>query len=115
MNERTGLVYAYLKGLALQEGVVTYGRLGELFNLPAIAIGPVLLDPITQTEQAAGRPMLTALVYGVDGSRPGQMFFELAREFGCFTGPDDSVSQVAFWEQERRRVYDYWRGNARGK
>ena len=50
--------------------------------------------------------MLTALVVkaGKQGI-PGDAFFDLAREYGRLT----NQSEVEFWREECRRVYEYWR------
>ena len=68
----------------------------------ASQLGP-LLAAINRTEDAAGRPLLAAVVVGTDGL-PGAAFFASARELGLYGGSDDR----AVWLRELRRVHAYW-------
>jgi hypothetical protein len=65
-------------------------------------LGPVLAA-VNRAEEAAGRPLLAAVVVGVTGL-PGAGFFAYARELGLHTGNDDH----ALWQGELRRVHAYW-------
>ena len=92
-----------LKVLAAARITTTYAAFGLLFDIPAIAVGTQLLAPITLSEQMAGRPMLTALVYSADTGLPREYFFDTALRFGRYFGGD----KREFWEAELQRVYDY--------
>jgi hypothetical protein len=65
-------------------------------------LGPVLAA-VNRTEDAAGRPLLSAVVVGATGL-PGSGFFAYARELGLHAGNDDR----ALWQRELRRVHEYW-------
>ncbi len=102
--DRVELARRILKLLASERMTITYGRLGGLFDLPAIAVGSQLLEPISRQEHQQGGPMLTALVVGVHTGLPGDQFFELARDYGRFSGED----KQAFWQAELQTVYGYF-------
>jgi hypothetical protein len=67
-----------------------------------VELGPVLAA-LNRSEDAAGRPLLAAVVVGATGL-PGSGFFAYARELGLHAGSDDH----ALWQRELRRVHDYW-------
>ena len=92
-----------LKVLAAARITTTYAGLGLLFDIPAIAVGTQLLAPITLSEQMAGRPMLTALVYSADTGLPREYFYDMARRFGLYSGED----KQEFWNAQLQRVFDY--------
>jgi hypothetical protein len=62
-----------------------------------------MLAAINRTEDAAGRPLLSAVVVGATGL-PGTAFFASARELGLHADGDDQ----AMWLRELRRVQAYW-------
>lgn len=52
------------------------------------------------TEFIQSRPLLSAMVINKDTQRPGQGFFNLARDLGCNVIDDDT-----FWSNELNRIY----------
>lgn len=68
-----------------------------------VAVLEPILAAINRAEDAAGRPMLSAVVVSATGL-PGSGFFASARELGLHAGSDDH----AVWTRELRRVQDYW-------
>ena len=65
----------------------------------------LLLREIALHEHEHQRPLLTAVVIHYDDNQPGKGFFTLSRELGLFrTG-----RPYMFFQQELRRVHDYWR------
>jgi len=62
------------------------------------------LDDVNRTENAAGRPLLSAVVCGKESNSSGTGFFAIARELGLYIGRDDD----RFWLEEMKRVNDYW-------
>jgi hypothetical protein len=70
------------------------------------ALGPVL-EAIDRAEDAAGRPLLSAVVVLRETGLPRASFFAFARALGLDSGSDDG----ALWQRELRRVHDYWYRN----
>jgi hypothetical protein len=68
----------------------------------AAALGP-MLAAINRSEDAAGRPLLAAVVVNTSGL-PGSGFFASVRELGLYADSDDH----AVWMRELRRVHAYW-------
>jgi hypothetical protein len=68
----------------------------------ASQLSPVL-TAINRAEDAAGRPLLSAVVMSTTGLPCGS-FFASARELGLHTGRDDDL----VWMRELRRVHAYW-------
>jgi UPF0716 family protein affecting phage T7 exclusion len=63
-----------------------------------------LLAAIDQNEEAAGRPLLSAVVVTSATGLPHPGFFTAARALGLHAGSDDRV----LWERELLRVHTYW-------
>jgi hypothetical protein len=63
-----------------------------------------MLAAINRAEDAAGRPLLSAVVVGPTGL-PVATFYASARELGLHPGSDDDH---AIWLRELRRVQSYW-------
>ena len=61
-----------------------------------------VLAAVNRVENAAGRPLLAAVVVGTSGL-PGAAFFALARALGL-----DAEDDRALWMRELRRVHEYW-------
>ena len=61
-----------------------------------------MLINIGSEEQAAGRPILPALVISKQSGRPGPGYFKLA------PGEAEVGDPIQEWEQEVQRVYLYW-------
>ena len=89
--------------VARNKECTTYGELAEIAGLPAVAIGR-LLDEIVTDEANAGRPMLSAVVVDAEG-RTGDGFFKVAADLGRTASSERSE---AFLTAERERVYRYW-------
>ena len=106
------LIYSELIQAAQHHGLVTYQELADLICLPLQGnhMGKELghyTGEISTEEAEHGRPMLSALVVGVKGT-PGEGFFGKAKELGRLTS-DDPAAQHAFWEAERKAVYETWK------
>ena len=69
--------------------------------------GARLLGEISEDEQRAGRPMLSALTVSGRGA-PAATFFNLARRLGKLASTDPA-DEMAFWMAEKGRVYDTWK------
>ncbi len=66
-----------------------------------------MLEAIDYAEDAAGRPLLSAVVVLRKTGMPLASFFASARAMGLHAGSDDR----ALWQRELRRVHDYWQRN----
>ena len=66
-----------------------------------------VLAAIDQAEDAAGRPLLSAVVVAGPTGLPGAGFFAYARRCGLHAGSDDQ----SLWQRELQRVHDYWSRN----
>ena len=103
------LIYVELITAARYRGTVTYQEIARIIGLPitggfmAGELGQ-LLGEISEDEVTAGRPMLSAIAVGVNGSL-GKGFFTLARQLGRVQDENDQ----AFWEKEHKLVYDTWK------
>ena len=64
-----------------------------------------ILNDIAFLENAAGRPLLSAVVVLPEIGYPGKAFFLLARELGLNTFGDDR----SFYYYELKRVHEYWK------
>ena len=95
---------------AQYRGVTTYQDLAVIMGLPlkgshmGAEIGHVLGE-ISEDEAKADRPMLSAVVVGVNGT-PGPGFYTMAKDLGRLSEGQD---ELAFWERERDAVYEAWR------
>jgi len=95
---------AQYRGLTTYQDVAVIMALPMQGNLMGRELGQ-MLGEIAEDEVLAGRPMLSAVVVGVNG-KPGSGFFSLAKDLGKFSEIDDEQS---FWEQERDAAYVAWR------
>ena len=91
--------------VARNESLVTYGELEPIAEIPAVSIGPRVLDAISRDEANAGHPMLSAVVVNADTRNPGDGFYRLAFEVGRAASPNPDV---AFWAAELKALYEYW-------
>jgi hypothetical protein len=66
------------------------------------------LNDIAYQENAAGRPLLSAVVILPEIGYPGKAFFLLARELGFNHYGDDR----SFYYHELKQVHDYWKKHA---
>lgn len=105
-------VYAALVHAAESRGVVTYQEIAQIMGLPLSGshmgreVGNII-GVISEDEVALGRPMLSAIVVGVNG-KPGDGFYGWARDLGRFEG-EGKEAQERFWQQEREAVYEAWK------
>jgi hypothetical protein len=105
------LILAELIQTARYRGTVTYQELADLVGLPLVGsfMGNELggyLGAISEDEVQHGRPMLSALTVTVEG-KPGDGFFALAKDLGKLKS-DHPYDRDAFWEAEKRTVYQIW-------
>lgn len=98
--------------IARRRGYTTYGEIAPLVGLDTEnpddrnAMSQILAD-IARAEQAAGRPMLTAVVIRADQNMPGDGFFTIAQEFGRYAGGD----RLLFWIGSLNEVHEYWQNH----
>ena len=103
-------VMAELVRAAQYRGLTTYQDIAVIMGLPISGshmgreTGQILGE-ISEDEVTAGRPMLSAVAVGVEG-KAGPGFFELARQLGRLK---DTETETAFWERERKAVYEAWK------
>ena len=95
---------AQYRGLTTYQDVAVIMALPMQGNLMGRELGQ-MLGEIAEDEVQAGRPMLSAVVVGVNG-KPGHGFFSLAEDLGKLGQDDD---QQSFWERERDAAYIAWR------
>lgn len=103
------LVYNKLITAAKYRGTVTYQEIAKMMGLPLSgnymgAMIGYILGEISDDEVANGRPMLSAIAVDMRGIA-GPRFYTLAREMGRLTDQTES----AFWEAEKKAVYDTWK------
>jgi hypothetical protein len=111
--DRRELIYHRLMETACAEKTVTYADLASLIGLEVEKAEDRadlvhILEDIAYLENAAGRPLLTAVVVRPEIPYPGPGFFLQARELG-FNYFDDERSY--YW-YELKRVYAYWKMQA---
>ncbi|MBW1858467.1 MAG: hypothetical protein JRI42_09460 [Deltaproteobacteria bacterium] len=94
MNTKEYFVtYSIMIKAAQHQGLATYQEIaGELVGL------------VSKNELEQGRPMMSAIVVSVSG-RPGDGFFDWARELGQLSENEDKES---FWIAECKRIYKEW-------
>jgi len=97
-----------LIGVSKNRGLIAYFELSK--KVQSIRIEHYsyalaqMLGEISTEEDAVGHEMLSAVVVHARGDmKPGEGFFELARQLGKDTSNEDK-----FWIRELNRVYDYW-------
>lgn len=104
-------VYAVLVQAAERRGLVTYQEIAQIMGLPlrgsymGSEVGN-MIGVISENEVGYGRPMLSAIVVGVN-NKPGSGFFTWARELGRLKS-DDPADEMPFWESEKQAVYEVW-------
>ena len=105
-------VLEYLKSCARKQQVVHYDDAYEVASQWGTYHGPHdsrlwgLLGLISETEVAAGRSPLSAIVViktGDGANRPGSGFFELERHLGRYKSDDDKT-----WLAELDGLFKYW-------
>ncbi len=99
---------------AQQRRVLFYAEVGKVLNLDMDnpyhrqEIGRILGE-ISTDEHNDGCPLLSAVVVHQENHRPGQGFFNLARELGIQEPGEDNET---FYTNELNRVFNEW-ANAR--
>lgn len=105
-------IFIELITAARYRGTVTYQELAELVGLPlqgnymGKALGEYLGDISEVEVKEHGRPMLSAIAVTTTG-KPGDGFFALAKDLGKLTS-DHPSDRMAFWEAEKKSVYQTW-------
>jgi len=95
---------------ARQRNVLYYAEVGQILNLDMgnphhrQEIGRILGE-ISTEEHNNGRPLLSAVVVHQENQRPGQGFFNLARELGIQGSDEDDET---FYTNELNRVFNEW-------
>lgn len=82
------IAYSLMINAAQHQGFCTYQEIAQAVGLPTAGsyMGSVvgeLLGNISENEVSLGRPMLSAIVVGVNG-QPGSGFIPYAKELGLF-------------------------------
>jgi hypothetical protein len=67
---------------------------------------------ISEDEQLANRPMLSAVAVKTNG-HPGGGFFSLAQQLNRLAPDANEQEKREFWQQERDAVYEEWAGDRR--
>lgn len=106
------MIYAELVTAARHKGVVSYQDIAKLIGLPLTGsyMGHTIgayVGAISQNEARHQRPLLSAIVVGINGV-PGEGFFELARQCGKLKG-NTQAEEEAFWQHERTDIYETWK------
>lgn len=107
------LVYTRLITAAQRRGTISYLDVASVLGIEqpghhmARQVGQVLGE-ISEDEHASGRPMLSAVAVATTGF-PGDGFFNLASEFGKYSG-SSTRDKKQFWERELDQVYSEWSG-----
>ena len=103
-------IYDRLREVARNQTYTTYTDIALFANLDMSVVADRdkisgLLEDIARHEQAAGRPMLTAVVIHELDNLPGNGFFTIAQEFGRF----DESDRLRFWIDALNEVHVFWR------
>ena len=107
------LVYARLIDAAAKRGLLYYEEVARILGINepghhmAREVGQVLGE-ISEDEDKAGRPMLSAVAIATKGY-PGEGFFQLAKRLRGYSGTS-SQEEKSFWASERHSVYEEWAG-----
>lgn len=98
---------------AKRRAMVPYSTL--VAQVQSVALEPhssalaAMLGEISESEDAAGRGMLSVIVVHKHGDmEPGAGFYDLAERLGKQTS-----DRMAFWVDELHRVHAYWSGATR--
>ncbi|NQU44261.1 hypothetical protein HQ520_13305 [bacterium] len=108
-------IYDHLVQVAKKRDLTTYSDIAPMAGLsmddPSDRQSMSdLLEEIARYEQQQGNPMLTAVVIHSGGdNNPGNGFFDIAEEFGRFSGSTDQLKRIAFWAEAVTEVYEFWK------
>jgi hypothetical protein len=95
---------------AQHQGFATYQEIAQAVGLPTAGnfmsgeIGD-LIGAISKNELQHDRPILSAIVIGVNG-KPGIGFYKWAQKLGIFNDGDD---EETFWKNECKKIYGEWK------
>ena len=103
-RNREDIVRAKLIEVARQRSLMTYSDAARLVGLPAVSVGPLVLDRINEREHTEGRPLLSALVVSKSTGMPGAGFYGIASRLGLYNDEEP----FDYWRQELQRVYSAW-------
>ena len=106
-------LFTELVTAARYRGTVTYQELAQVLGLPLsgghmAGVLRQVLGVIAEDEYAQRRPLLSAVVVGVNGL-PGPGFFSLAQDLGELARDADAKAQRAFWKAQRAKAYETWK------
>ena len=87
---------------------ITYGELMSEMGGPGRGYIAEVLDEVSCTEYANGRPLITALVIhkGTD-SRPGYGFWYIRVLPGTIKNASE-YNKISFWQRECEKLWSYW-------
>jgi hypothetical protein len=117
LNEYVKIARPILVQIARDRSTITYGKLMQrMGGRPGRGYIAEVLEEIAETERAAERPKLTAVVVRSDTGMVGGGFFGLQDTPSNLlrTSPDEwqdsrlSTADRRYWEQELERLYRYW-------
>lgn len=95
---------------ARNQRVIYYAEVGELLDLfmdnphHRRELGRILGE-ISTDEHDSGHPLLSVVVVHKENHRPGEGFFNLAKELGKQKPDEDDVT---FYAKELKSVFDWW-------
>lgn len=104
-------VYAAMIHAAEHRGLVTYQEIAAIMGLPMSGshmgreVGN-MIGVISENELQQGRPMLSAIVVGVNG-KPGAGLYAWARDLGRLQS-EHPADEERFWEDEKEAIYKEW-------
>ena len=108
-NQALGEAKAILQEVAQAERTISYSDLAA--EITAVSFGPdeygfhAFLGEISESEDDAGRGLMTVLVVHKDGDMmPGPGWFELARSRGR-----NIADKLNVWTDEVKKVYAAWK------
>jgi hypothetical protein len=112
MDDRREQIHQYLRDVARKQRKITYGDVADHIGLDPKNLGHLnniatLLTKINEIENAARRPLLSAVVVNKQSGMPGRGFFNSARQLRQFHGQTDEEKR-AFFEKELAAVHRYW-------
>lgn len=115
MDESTETIYQEIAKVAKSGGTTYYSDIAPLVGMDVRSLPDRnrisnILDEISRSEHADGKPLLSAVVISKVENCPGQGFFTLAQSLNLYDGNPDS--KLEFWKQELRRVHEHWGSQA---
>ena len=104
------IAYSLMINAAQHQGFATYQEIAQAVGLPTDGsfMGRIigeLLGCISENEVQKKRPMLSAIVVGVNG-KLGSGFIPWARGLGLLKDGED---EEIFWKNECEKIYDEWK------